>query len=93
MEGIMYLEDVDGRPTEGPGPGECSRVSCSWDSAIWWCNDTRETKSLRSFNDIAIGVQAIWSECSFREPGYNMVVSGQAFHKTNWNVIVRKDSC
>jgi len=23
----------------GPGPGACARVSCSKDSAIYWCND------------------------------------------------------
>jgi len=26
-------------PANGPGPGACGRVSCSWNSAIYWCND------------------------------------------------------
>lgn len=39
QEGINYLRKVNGRPTSGPGPGKCARVSCSWNSAIWWCND------------------------------------------------------
>lgn len=38
-EGIDYLRRVRGLPSNGPGPGNCARVSCSWGSAIWWCND------------------------------------------------------
>lgn len=37
--GINYLRGVPGTPTNGPGPGNCGRVSCSYNSAIWWCND------------------------------------------------------
>lgn len=38
-KGISYLRNLRGRPHLGPGPGKCSRVSCSWNSAIMWCND------------------------------------------------------
>lgn len=38
-EGISYLRRVKTRPTLGPGPGTCERVSCSYQSAIYWCND------------------------------------------------------
>lgn len=37
--GISYLNGVSGIPTNGPGPGNCGRVSCSGDAAIYWCND------------------------------------------------------
>jgi hypothetical protein len=37
--GISYLNGVRGQPRNGPGPSNCGRVSCSYDSAIWWCND------------------------------------------------------
>ena len=37
--GVNYLRGVPGAPANGPGPGNCGRVSCSHDSAIWWCND------------------------------------------------------
>lgn len=40
-EGINHLNHVSGRPLSRPGPGVCGRVSCSYDSAIWWCNDVR----------------------------------------------------
>jgi hypothetical protein len=38
-QGIYHLSHVPGRPVSIPGPGVCGRVSCSYDSAIWWCND------------------------------------------------------
>lgn len=38
-EGIPYLRSVPGKPGASPGPGLCGQVSCSWGSAIWWCND------------------------------------------------------
>jgi hypothetical protein len=36
---VRYLRRVQGRPRNGPRPGNCGRVSCSYKSAIWWCND------------------------------------------------------
>lgn len=37
--GISYLHGVPGKPRNGPGPGNCGRVSCGYSAAIWWCND------------------------------------------------------
>ena len=39
LDGIQYLRHVPGTPANGPGPNNCGRVSCSFQSAIWWCND------------------------------------------------------
>lgn len=39
QSGISYLRKLKGRPGASPGPGACGRVSCSYDAAIWWCND------------------------------------------------------
>lgn len=44
-EGIAYLRGLKGQPTNGPGPGACGRVSCSWNSGIWWCNNVRNSPS------------------------------------------------
>ncbi|PTB40428.1 hypothetical protein M441DRAFT_141907, partial [Trichoderma asperellum CBS 433.97] len=85
--GIKYLRRVNGRPTNGAGPGNCGRVSCSYHSAIWWCNDDHQPKTLESFGSIADGAQYIVDHC-----GRYYLVSGQVFHKTNWNVIVREDT-
>ena len=53
-EGIAYLRRVRGLPTLGPGHGKCTRVSCSYESAIWWCNDVSLnffTSEIRSYID------------------------------------------
>ncbi|KAE8362694.1 hypothetical protein BDV27DRAFT_166013 [Aspergillus caelatus] len=92
--GVHYLRFVQGWPTNGPGPGNCGRVSCSYKSAIRWCNDNASAKRLGGFNDIADGAQYILDKCTRnRWSGwqYGEFASGQAFHKDNWNVIVRYD--
>jgi len=38
-QGWNHLNRVPDKPSNGPGPGNCGRVSCSHDAAIWWCND------------------------------------------------------
>ena len=42
LDGIKYLRGVPGQPKTGPGPGNCGRVSCSYNSAIYWCNDVSQ---------------------------------------------------
>ncbi|KAL4809293.1 hypothetical protein BDV18DRAFT_78264 [Aspergillus unguis] len=91
-DGIDYLRGVGGRPLAGPGPGFCARVSCSYDAAIYWCNDAPEDKRLESFGSIADGTQKIVDECATVSFGGPMV-AGQVFHSTDWNVIVRRDGC
>ena len=53
IEGIAYLRGVPAAPRNGPGPGYCGRVSCSYNAAIYWCNDVswaRDQRSLKSFS-------------------------------------------
>ncbi|KAH7329295.1 hypothetical protein B0I35DRAFT_466520 [Stachybotrys elegans] len=73
--------------------GNCGRVSCSGDAAIWWCNDARETKTLASFGSIADGAQFIVDRCTVQRGQWTTVASGQEFHQSSWNVIARQDSC
>ncbi|KAJ0425831.1 hypothetical protein BJY00DRAFT_298414 [Aspergillus carlsbadensis] len=85
------VQGVGGRPGDGAGPGACARVSCSYDSAIYWCNDDPNGKLLESYGSIADGAERIMVECV---AGSDLqCTGGQTFHKTNWNVIVREDSC
>ncbi|KAM0280203.1 hypothetical protein ACHAQH_004160 [Verticillium albo-atrum] len=88
---IKYLRGVKGRPTAGPGPGQCARVGCQNGCGTFWCNDARSTKSLASFGSIADGAQRIIDICykDIKRWAFN----GQAFHKTDWNVIVRGQKC
>ncbi|KAF3768131.1 hypothetical protein M406DRAFT_39037, partial [Cryphonectria parasitica EP155] len=46
-EGIAYLNSIPGKPSNGPGPGACGRVSCADDAGIWWCNDVSNKPALR----------------------------------------------
>ncbi|KAL2286563.1 hypothetical protein FJTKL_06915 [Diaporthe vaccinii] len=56
-EGINHLNHVSGTPVSRPGPGTCGRVSCSYNSAIWWCNDVSCSMSRRflSFGHLKLG--------------------------------------
>ena len=46
-DGIYYLEKkAQGIPGEGPGPASCGRVSCSYNAAIWWCNDVSNSPAV-----------------------------------------------
>ncbi|KAF0319612.1 hypothetical protein GQ607_013092 [Colletotrichum asianum] len=89
-EGISHLDGVDGKPHRGAGPASCGRVSCSYNSAIWWCNDDTKAKELNSFREISDGALYVIKKCRV---GESTRVAGQAFHKDNWNVIVRWARC
>ncbi|KAK2040782.1 hypothetical protein LZ31DRAFT_473855 [Colletotrichum somersetense] len=97
QEGVKDLGKVQGRPQNGPGPGNCGRVSCRRNTGIWWCNDAQSSRELASFGDIAEGAQRVLKKCQDKlgaDQGDGMTVSGQAFHMDNWNVVVRGgDNC
>ncbi|PVI05988.1 hypothetical protein DM02DRAFT_623677 [Periconia macrospinosa] len=94
LDGISYLKGVGGTPTMGPGPGACGRVSCSYDSAIYWCNDAQSSFSLPGFSTIAAGAQAIIDNCK-DNPNTFAPLTGQVFAKflQDWNTVVRGDRC
>ncbi|KAF6814984.1 hypothetical protein CMUS01_12544 [Colletotrichum musicola] len=95
LDGINYLRGVSGKPYAPAGPGACGRVSCSDNTAIWWCNDDRAPKTLASFGSIADGAAYLSSFCTGLPETWNgkYTIGGQVFHSTNWNVIVRRNSC
>ncbi|KAF3762554.1 hypothetical protein M406DRAFT_264296, partial [Cryphonectria parasitica EP155] len=88
--GMYYLDGISGHPTNGPGPGNCGRVSCSYDAAIWWCNDNSVSKTLDYFGMISGGVADVLKHC---EDSLASKVKGQQFFNDGWNVIVREQSC
>ncbi|KAM7194189.1 hypothetical protein V8F20_008109 [Naviculisporaceae sp. PSN 640] len=90
QEGIKYLRTQPGQPVSQPGPGACGRVSCSWDSAIWWCNDKTEEAVLDGFYTIADCAQLVLDRCRYQGAVWDHVV-GQHFNVGNWNCIVRRD--
>lgn len=46
-QGIDHLRGLGGRARSGGGPGACGRVSCSYGTGIWWCNDVSVSKHPR----------------------------------------------
>lgn len=47
-QGIDYLNGFRGSLSVDAGPQTCARVSCSWNSAIYWCNDVGSVNSIFS---------------------------------------------
>ncbi|KAI8962813.1 hypothetical protein F5Y11DRAFT_321691 [Daldinia sp. FL1419] len=91
QEGVNYLKGVTGTCHLGPGPKVCTRISCSWNSAIWWCNDNS--------HDIRIDCR-LWSEysqnildlCQTEETDPR--VMGQKFmDRQKWNILVGHAEC
>lgn len=90
--GISYLRGK-GREMNHPNLfkalthyGQCSRVSCSWKSAIYVCNDNPYDIEV-PLGTVADYAQALSEhpECHYKE-GANYYVWGQAFSKDGWSV-------
>ncbi|KAK3954333.1 hypothetical protein QBC32DRAFT_207943 [Pseudoneurospora amorphoporcata] len=102
-EGIYHLRKVQGKPTSGRGPANCGRVSCSWKTAIYWCNDNPKVENqLDSYDDIAWAAEQVSSKCSYAGTGENTgtpamtnnkggYLKGAVYMKGLWSVIVRYD--
>ncbi|KAK3326142.1 hypothetical protein B0H66DRAFT_616987 [Apodospora peruviana] len=92
IEGVNYLRRVPGKPTLGPGPGECARVSCSKDSAIYWCNNSTDVKTV-TWEAVANSAKYITDVCPWYGPDHPSFVSGQNSEDGKWNTVVRGDTC
>ncbi|KAK3395172.1 hypothetical protein B0H63DRAFT_533794 [Podospora didyma] len=92
-EGTEYLRRLGGAPSLGPSLAKCSRVSCSYNAAIYWCNHNKVTKTV-SWVDIAQSSYHITEVCPQYPSGFGWnVVSELEFKTSNWNTIVREDDC
>ncbi|KAK8133561.1 hypothetical protein PG984_005573 [Apiospora sp. TS-2023a] len=93
--GFVYLRGIDGTPTNGHGPGNCGRVSCSGNSAIWWCNDNETPKTLDNWAMIADAAERQVYHCGVRANGIGDLTfgMGQNFQPGGWNTIAAKDHC
>ncbi|EFR01023.1 hypothetical protein MGYG_04026 [Nannizzia gypsea CBS 118893] len=86
-EGASYLNGLHGKFR--PLPRTCSRVSCSWDSGIFLCNDNDHKVSVPC-KLVAEYTRDILDICASPD-----VVSlrGQEFDSDGWNVVVRESNC
>ncbi|KAI1432605.1 hypothetical protein GGR50DRAFT_696875 [Xylaria sp. CBS 124048] len=92
-QGVSYLHKIPGDCNIGPGPANCTRVSCSYSSGIWFCNDSPQ---LISVPCATLGDRAydIVDKCYAYGTGFPTdSVVGQVFDTANWNVIVAGVDC
>ncbi|KAJ3495829.1 hypothetical protein NLG97_g3107 [Lecanicillium saksenae] len=87
---IDYLRRLSGKPTNGPGPGNCARVSCAWNAGIYWCNDNNYSKTIDGWSWIANSAQNIINVC---HGNHDVNISGQNFEEGNWNTYISNANC
>ncbi|KAK0663510.1 hypothetical protein QBC41DRAFT_23981 [Cercophora samala] len=61
-DGIYYLKTVPGYCTNGAGSSNCGQISCSYNSAILWCNNNKHTYTTHC-KSLAKYAQAIVNGC------------------------------
>ncbi|KAK4221914.1 hypothetical protein QBC38DRAFT_460955 [Podospora fimiseda] len=84
--GVAYLRGLSGQASRGPGPRSCVQVSCSWSSAIWYCNNNSYTKYM-PWVHIANAGQVLLDSCKYYT-WPNWWVSGERHHDDGWFAIV-----
>ncbi|KAH7417446.1 hypothetical protein BKA64DRAFT_769400 [Cadophora sp. MPI-SDFR-AT-0126] len=90
-EGINYLRQ--GNTACWVNAHSCARVSCSWNSGIYFCNNNDYTLG-RLCLQIGDYVQALIDKCAYQKNWLaDKEVGGQVWDNANWNVPVHKDSC
>ncbi|KAK3949400.1 hypothetical protein QBC32DRAFT_372789 [Pseudoneurospora amorphoporcata] len=96
-EGIQYLKETVSGHNPELGPGICDRVSCSWNSAIIWCNeDPMNSKELPGYSTIAEAAEIIVDRCNKGDPNdeeHNYHIMGRLFMKDHWSVTIHLDKC
>ncbi|KAK4227636.1 hypothetical protein QBC38DRAFT_363874 [Podospora fimiseda] len=93
--GIEYLRGLSGQAQRGPGPRSCGRVSCSWNSAIWYCNNNSYTKYMPWYH-IANAAEVLWHNCQYFLSNWwfaGWVIKGERWHDDGWFVIIAEEGC
>ncbi|KAN0098402.1 hypothetical protein V8E51_014065 [Hyaloscypha variabilis] len=91
--GVVYLDNLNTRINIGPT--SCSRISCSWNGAIYLCNDNPysiqpASPYLASYAQDLINICTTGSDDHY--PDYKRT-GGQEFDTDGYNIIVREDGC
>ncbi|CAI4220185.1 unnamed protein product [Parascedosporium putredinis] len=104
LNGISYLYGLGNGGCRAPaGWGGCSRTSCSYNAAIWLCNDRTVPVTIpcKYVADNAAGIHEKCKHWVYDPPAprrtngeYDYYTNGQifSFDKT-WNVIVKSTNC
>ncbi|KAI0123742.1 hypothetical protein BJ170DRAFT_697537 [Xylariales sp. AK1849] len=89
QDGRDYLRGIPGMCHGEPGPRKCSRVSCSENSAIYYCNDnpTDIWVPCHILGNLAEDVLEICGPSKNSDTG-DWQVNGQVFDDSGYNVLV-----
>ncbi|RDA85527.1 hypothetical protein CP532_2167 [Ophiocordyceps camponoti-leonardi (nom. inval.)] len=87
--GIDYLLTIPGSPMIA-GTTSCERVSCSWNSAIWLCNEGKRSLTLSNWLEVARSAQGIVDRCFL--PGGKFVM-GHSFEVLGWRTVIGHSNC
>ncbi|KAF8856031.1 hypothetical protein BDZ45DRAFT_804530 [Acephala macrosclerotiorum] len=90
QEGVDYLNNFNGLCNVGAT--SCVRISCSWNSGIYLCNDADHAIA-PSCVYIASYATDLINHCVIYNPIGQGYVCGQEFDTDRYNVIVHDDSC
>ncbi|KAH9907301.1 hypothetical protein F4778DRAFT_799613 [Xylariomycetidae sp. FL2044] len=90
-DGIKFVRKAKGECAMPAGPRVCGRISCSYGSAIYWCNDNDHLFS-HQCSDFATYAQTVRNYCTYSDFG-QLDVWGQIFDDQNFNVMVGSDKC
>lgn len=77
---IDYLRSLPETPRPRTTQKGCGRVSCSWRSAITWCNENFNTGIETTWEHIAAGAESLLTKCSYND---GRGVNGVARYSTN----------
>ncbi|KAL3449387.1 hypothetical protein BJX65DRAFT_305950 [Aspergillus insuetus] len=93
--GIKYIRnrERDGDAAPSLSARSCKRVSCSYDVAIGWCNNSDRSRELPSWINIADGAQAILDACGKSKEYKTGFIEAELNHLDDWRVRVYEDSC
>ncbi|KAK3391275.1 hypothetical protein B0H63DRAFT_520469 [Podospora didyma] len=85
--GVNYLRKVPGWCENGPGPDNCGQISCSYKTAIVWCNDNTVSYG-RPCRDFGNFTNEIVKQC-----GNGTQFGGQLYHSDNFRVRIQWSEC
>ncbi|KAK4646121.1 hypothetical protein QC761_207555 [Podospora bellae-mahoneyi] len=87
-QGVSYLRGLSGRASNNPG--KCGRVSCSYHTAIYWCNADTVDKEVE-WNAIADGAYDVCRNCEKQDDKGVYHAKGTVTFKEKFSVTVKED--
>ncbi|KAE9966144.1 hypothetical protein BLS_007202 [Venturia inaequalis] len=87
-DGFVYLQKLAGKGGMRAGPRACGRISCSYDTAIFTCNDNAYYIEVL-WKEAGDGAECIYDKCHYWGGDVERVHGHTFSNKDNWNLIAR----